>query len=105
MNDKSKETLKVLREFTNKSYSILDVSSDSVIEKCSFIYTLDNASPQYRRMLDVLQSSSVALSGYQFFKITRGIILTVSGTKFIFLFVECKPIPTFLLRRSLRGQL
>lgn len=33
---------------------------------------------QYRRLLDVIHSNSVALSGSKFFYVTKGMILTVS---------------------------
>lgn len=33
---------------------------------------------QYRRLLDVIHSNSVALSGSNFFYVTKGMILTVS---------------------------
>jgi hypothetical protein len=57
VNEKSRRTLEVLRGFTNKTYSMLD----------------------YRRLLDVLNANTVSLTGYRYFKITRGIILTVSS--------------------------
>ncbi|CAO1392085.1 unnamed protein product [Diamesa hyperborea] len=58
VNEKSNEAKFVMRDVPTKSFSGVD----------------------YRRLLDVIHSNSVALSGSKFFYVTKGMILTLAGT-------------------------
>lgn len=77
VNEKSREALQVLREVPDKSFHGLDVSKTSNSNMKTFIF-LSFRLLQYRRLLDVIHSNKVALSGCHFFYVTRGMILTVS---------------------------
>jgi hypothetical protein len=74
VNEKSREALTILREVPNKSFAGVDVSLLSVFKALLSIIELLQ---QYHRLLDVLHSDTVALSGYRFFFVTKGMILTV----------------------------
>lgn len=92
VNEKSNEAKFVMRDVPTKSFSGVDVRMFFFLIKMFDIkttfysfhfviykyYYITFVLLQYRRLLDVIHSNSVALSGSKFFYVTKGMILTVS---------------------------
>ncbi|XP_070501280.1 gustatory receptor 5a for trehalose-like [Chironomus tepperi] len=58
VNEKSREVLQILREVPSETFDGIN----------------------YHRLLDVVHSNCVALSGYRFFYVTKSMILALAGT-------------------------
>jgi Trehalose receptor len=76
VNETSREALRLMREVSNKSFAGLDV-----ITSFQFESNYISVSPQYHRLLDVIHANTVAISGFRFFFVTKGMILTVRAQR------------------------